>query len=302
MPDEATPLFVAEPAPAAPEAPAAEPEASAAPVADEAPVAEAPKEDPAKRAMEDLSRREQQLLQRERQIASLSRAKQALDAGDHKKAAEALGLDVHKLLADVWGQDMLPEQKKPSVDDEVLTVKQQLEQTRKELQQTRGQMARYQIYSRIGGEVAKREDLEIVRYLANEGGEPFYDQLIDYAIEQEQATGTRPNWSDVLEHAEKVYEDRYCSLADSMVKLNKIKSRFGLNEPQQAKKPVPPKPVARKTLSNSLNTEPPKQIEQPKTAKERRDAALKAIKDGYARGKAAEASLGPPPDEALEIT
>lgn len=291
---EATPLFVAEPE--ATEAPAAEPEALAAPVAEEAPPPPAPEVDPAKRAMEDLSRREQQLLQRERQIASLSRAKQAIDSGDHRKAAEALGLDVHKLLADVWGQDMLPEQKKPTVDDEVLTVKQQLEQTRKELQQTRGQMARYQIYSRIGGEVSKREDLEIVRYLANEGGEPFYDQLIDYAIEQEQATGTRPNWGEVLEHAEKVYEDRYCSLADSMVKLNKIKSRFGLNEqPQQAKKPVPPKPAARKTLSNALNTDPPKQIEQPKTATERRAAALKAIKDGYARGKAQEEST-------LEIT
>jgi hypothetical protein len=241
--------------------------------------------------MEDMARREQQLLSRERQIAGLSRAQQAVASGNHRAAAEALGIDVHKLLADVWGQDMLPEKAPPSVDDEVKTIRQQLEETRRELAQTRGQTARYQLYSKLGAEVAKRPELEIVSHLAAQTGEPFFDQLIDYAVEQEQATGQRPGWDEVLAYAEQQYEQRYCNLAESMVQLKKIRSRFGINEPEQVKKPVPPKPAPRKTLVNALNSDPPKAVEQPLTSVDRRAAALKAIKDGYAKGKAQETDL-----------
>jgi hypothetical protein len=156
-------------------------------------------------------------------------------------------------------------------------------------------MARYQLYSRLSGEVAKRPELEIVSHLAKQAGEPFYDQLIDYAVNQEQATGQRPSWDDVLLFAEQQYEKRYCDLAENMVQLKKIRSRFGVNEPEQAKKQSPPKPAARKTLVNSLNSDPPKAIEQPISASERRAAALKAIKDGYAKGRVQE-------ETPLEIT
>jgi hypothetical protein len=244
-----------------------------------------PEPDPQARAVEDLNRRDRELLAKEQRVAGFARAQELISGGKHREAAEALGIDPHKLLADVWGAEMVPEEKKPSVDEQVTGVREALEETQRQLKQSQAQMARYQIYGKIQAEMGDREDLEVVRHLVRSGGEPFLDQLIDYAVEQKNITGQRPEWSDVLEFAEKTYGDRYCNIADDMLQLKKIKAHLGLKEPEQAPEKQPaPKPAPKKTLTSALDAEP-RTTEAPKTLEEKRQAARQFFKDGYARGR-----------------
>jgi hypothetical protein len=265
--------------------PEAEPEPEAA-----TPEPEPEKEEPdsLKRSLNDLVRREAELLQRERRFSSLAKAQKALEEGDDLEAARLMGIDHNRLLSKVWGEELVPEKKQPEPAEEVQSIKQELASLKQELAATRAHTAKQQLYTQIGKEMAGL-DLEVVPMLVSESGEAFYDNLLQYAYEQEKELGKRPDWKEVLQYAEDAYTENYCTVAQKLIQLPKVRQRLGLGELKQAQPKQPPATPAKKlaapprTLTNKLNSTEPRQESRPMNDEERREAALAALRGAIKR-------------------
>jgi hypothetical protein len=257
---------------------AAEEAAAPAEAAEEEAKPEVPPEQ--QRAWDDLQRRERELLQREQGMAGLGKVVEAVKRGDHVAAAKALGIDTRELLRAEWGDELLPEKKEASADEKFATLEKRVADQDKALAETRGQVSRYQLYGQLRTDIAERPDLEVVTAMARDMGEPFFDELLNYAVSEHQKTGKSPSKKEILEHAEEVYFDRALQLGGNVLKLTKVRAKLGLSDPAQADKPTK-KPAPKPTLTSRLAATPPRAKKKPMTYAERSAATLEVLKGAW---------------------
>lgn len=234
------------------------------------------------RTWEDLQRRERELLQKEQQLSGAGRIIEALRTGD-AKTLKAAGIDTRELLRAEWGDDMLPDKKEPTTDERVSGLQQQLEQTQRQLAETRGDVSRYKLHGILAKKLAEHPEYEVSARMAADMGEGFFDECINYAISEHQRTGKRPDWEPVLEHAENFYFERALQLGGNVLKIPKVMAKLGLSEPGPAPGKPTKKPAAKPTLTSRMAATPPRASKEPMTDAEREAKTLEILKNAWVK-------------------
>jgi hypothetical protein len=250
------------------------------------------------RAWGDIERRDLAVSRREQDLAQMVKANKLIQQGKTVEASRLLGIDPNRVLAETWGEGFVPDEPEPAPNDD------RFKSVDEKFASMEARIAAAENRRDISEALAEgAEDLPMARRMAKKSGNQFYAAVKAQADREEERTGIRVPYSQLLKQVNDYFTDDACENVATMVKeIPSMRDRFlkAINgssakapprvKGKAAKPPTKdpddePGDEAEPTLSGDLDTESPTEFTKPKTKEQRRMAALSHLKGNLWREK-----------------